>query len=380
MKRNFKKLLSLLLCIPLLLPFNTSIHAMIDPNHSLINFLPQNPGYSWRYNGSVEYGHLMTLTSVVEDGATTYLTVHGEVDDLSDGESNGDYSLQIVYELTDSSFVQVKDETMMLDSRYDRIELLRAPLNEGAMWQQTVYDEAGELNTLECTIESVTTNNAGHTVYTVYYDDIGSEYYERRELEQGVGVTRVIHLYEFEDSSYEMGYSLTQFSNFEDVPATSWYNPYLIPLTQTSAIGGYPDGLFHPNDTMTVAQFLKVILVTQDMNVDEGGTPWYMPYVNELLRDDIITEDTFTDYNAPISREDMAMLIVRVLNLSLDSQTSLNFNDTAAIDAEHLPYIKAAVDANIMEGYPDNTFRPKATATRAEVTKLIAYLYAKSTY
>lgn len=378
MKTITRKILSLLLCMPLIIPFSLSVNATIDSDHPLTEFVPQNPGYSWRYNGSVEYGHLMTLTSVVEDEGTTYLTIQGDVDDVSGGESGADYSLQVVYELTDTSFVQVKDESMMLDSKFDRIELLRAPFDEGAMWQQTVYDASGELHTLECTIESVTTNDMGHSVYTVYYDDLGSDYYERRKLEQGVGVTSVMHLEEFEDSSFEMGYSLTQYSSFEDVPATSWYNPYLMPLTQTSAIGGYPDGLFHPNDTMTVAQFLKVILVVQEMDVVEGGSPWYMPYVNQGIESGIITEDTFDDYNAPISREDMAMLIVRALDLPLTSQTTLNFSDAASIDSDHEAYVKAAVDARIMEGYPDNTYRPEATATRSEVTKLTAYLYAKT--
>lgn len=364
----------------LFVPIQIPVDALIDSTNPLTAFVPQTIGYSWRYNGSVEYGHLMTLTSVVEDSGTTYLTLHGDVDDMSGGESEGDYSLQIVYELTDTSWVQVKDEEMMLDSKFDRIELLRAPFNEGAMWQQTVYDENGNLHTLECTIESVTTNDAGHSVYTVYYDDIGSDYYERRELEQGVGVTKVMHLEELTNSSFEMGYTLYTGSSFNDVPVNAWYKPYLLPLSMTSAISGYPDGLFHPNDTMTTAQFLKIILVTQGATVEPNGNPWYTPYVNQAINDGMITADTFDDYNTPISREDMAMLMVRALDLPLDSSTSLTFTDTASIDSEHEPYIKEAVDAGIMEGYPDHSFRPKATATRAEVTKLTAYLYAKTTH
>ena len=115
----------------------------------------------------------------------------------------------------------------------------------------------------------------------------------------------------------------TTTNNFADVDPSAWYNTPASTMAAMGIIGGYPDGLFHGTDNITRAEFAAI-----------------------CARFDKNTENTKAD-----------------------------FSDISGHWAE-LDIAIAANNGWIM-GYPDGTFRPNQTITRAEAMALINRVLAR---
>ena len=47
--------------------------------------------------------------------------------------------------------------------------------------------------------------------------------------------------------------------SFPDINPDDWFAKDIKKLTETGVISGYPDGYFHPEREMTVAEFIKIL-------------------------------------------------------------------------------------------------------------------------
>ncbi len=168
--------------------------------------LPEKEGYKWVYNGFAEYGHTLVLDEIKEEEGKAVYSANGEVDDMSGGESDRDFSLSVTYAVTPQTITQEKTGEMMLDI-FDQMVLIQAPLEQGNTWTQTVKSEDGTETTLECTIEDIEEDD-GDKVYTVVYQDKNSPYYEKRVIREGVGVVNFIRLYITDEENFEISYFL----------------------------------------------------------------------------------------------------------------------------------------------------------------------------
>jgi hypothetical protein len=166
--------------------------------------LPEKEGYKWVYNGFAEYGHTLVLDQIKEEDGKVVYSATGEIDDMSGGESDRDFSLSVTYTLTPQSITQEKTGEMMMDI-FDKVVLIQAPLDQGNTWTQTVKNEDGAEITLECTIEEIEEND-GAKVYTVTYQDKNSPYYEKRVIREGIGVINFTRLYITDEENFEISY------------------------------------------------------------------------------------------------------------------------------------------------------------------------------
>lgn len=155
-------------------------------------------------------------------------------------------------------------------------------------------------------------------------------------------------------------------------------------LVEYGVIDGYSNGTFKPNNTITRAEFSKIIRNSLKLEVVEGNsfndtsTHWAKNEINTLVEKGIIVREEYgNDYlpNKNISRIEMAKMVVRALGL--DSQAKekagvkTNFADDSAIPSADKGYIIIASESSIIKGYPNNTFKPNDTATRAEASQMI---------
>ncbi|MFA9559329.1 S-layer homology domain-containing protein [Evansella sp. AB-rgal1] len=358
---------------------NVSAESIYDSTE-LKDLLPKDENYKWNYWGFVEYGHEMQVTSILKEENETYYSISGEVYDASGGESGGDYSLSLSYIVNSDVLIQAKREDMMLDSNFDRIELIRTPLEQGTAWTQEVLDENENEVTLETEITNVHMDD-GHKVFTVRYEDPNTPYFEERQIKENVGVIHFEKLMMDEEiGSYEVTYSLNEETSgvqleksYEDVSYDEWYMEYVPSLTSMNIIHGYPDGSFRPNDEVTVAEFLKLILHSISYKYENASDFWYSSYVNAAKALGIIDENEFEDYNRPISREEMVKILILAIGEEPSHSGEVAFEDAASISAEYRNYIESAVELGIIAGYADNTFRPDTPSTRGEVAKLSYY-------
>ncbi|MGE5473784.1 MAG: hypothetical protein ACM3UU_06145 [Ignavibacteriales bacterium] len=197
---------------------------------TLSKLLPYRENFQWKYFGFAEYGHFMKLDYIDRSGTEIRYNISGTVDDMSGGEAKLDNNLKITYLIKSNSLIQKKTEKRMLDSKFDSIELARLPLAKASKWTQSVIDKTGKSTVLDCVITDVTLDN-GQYVYSIYYKDKNSAYYEKRKLKQGVGVVSFEKLLEMKDGNFPVSYSLnTSLTGYSDKLEL---NSYLPPLNKT---------------------------------------------------------------------------------------------------------------------------------------------------
>ena len=76
-------------------------------------------------------------------------------------------------------------------------------------------------------------------------------------------------------------------------------------------------------------------------------------------------DDTFRPERA-VTREETVTILARGLGLPEPSGEMPEFADASEISPWAADSVAAAVSAGLVRGYPDNTFRPGRTVTRAE--------------
>lgn len=189
----------------------------------LSRLLPDSKGFKWNYNGFAEYGHIMKIEDIVnEDNKREYI-INGEVGDPSGGESDIDRNLDIKYIIKDNKLIQEKTEKAMMDSKFHKLTLIQTPLVAGTFWTEQVTDDEGMDTTINAYIQKVEINDELNTVYTVRYDDVNSEYYEIRTIEEGLGITSFEKLLELEDSSFPVSYFLYNTANTDQIEVKLYF-------------------------------------------------------------------------------------------------------------------------------------------------------------
>jgi len=377
-KLKHSKILIILVITMILSPINAFAQMDVELVE-LEDLFPKYNNYKWTYTGFAEYGHDMEVESIVVNDTSTNYIINGSVHDMSDGESDKDFSINLEYNVQSDVIIQTKDEETMMDSKYDEIELIRTPLEKGTTWQQEVEAEGVE-TTLESSITDVEKTDTG-VVFTVRYEDTNSDYYEEREIQTGVGVISFRKLMINNDDSYLVGYSINEETSgvdidvdFSDFGKNQWFTEYVSKLVTMDLIDGYPDGTFRPNGEISVAEFIKVTVESLSYYPKEDSDHWYDPYITKAIELELIEEGEFEDFNRPINREEMTKIIVNAIGEEPETG-QLNFSDTTEIDGEYLPYIYTAVELGIIAGYPsDKSFRPEQISTRAEASKLFVIL------
>ncbi|KNY29199.1 S-layer domain-containing protein [Pseudobacteroides cellulosolvens ATCC 35603 = DSM 2933] len=100
---------------------------------------------------------------------------------------------------------------------------------------------------------------------------------------------------------------------------------------------------------------------------------WAKEYANKLLELGIISgyEDNTIRPNREISRAEAVVIICKSVGLKPAENVKLKFTDNKSIPKWASGYVQVIVDNGILKGYPDNTFKPNAKITRAEVISLV---------
>ncbi len=111
----------------------------------------------------------------------------------------------------------------------------------------------------------------------------------------------------------------TETNSYTDVAPTAWYNTAVSTLSRMGILGGYEDGTFRPNASITRAEFAKIA-------------------VSFFEYEDISAENIFTDVAAGSWYEN---------------------------------FVAVAAKLGLIEGYAGNVYRPNESITRAEACTII---------
>ena len=144
-------------------------------------------------------------------------------------------------------------------------------------------------------------------------------------------------------------------------------------------VSGYPDGSFKPDSNITRAEFvsmaIKCFADASDTEydgsfLDVSNSDWYAKYISKALNMGIISKDVYFRPNDNITREEICKIAV-CLSGCEQSGGQLEYADSGSISEWAVPYVKAASENKIVNGYEDNTFRGGSLATRAEAAVIL---------
>lgn len=178
---------------------------------------------------------------------------------------------------------------------------------------------------------------------------------------------------------------------FTDVSRSSWYYDSVRAAWEKDLIDGVTRTLYKPDDTLTVAQAIKLSAALHQMLNNNGkvtlrnGSPyWYSSYVSYAVDNGII-EKMYLDYtpaqmNTPVKRNEFvhifygAMSDYRQINTVADNKIpDVITTDTYALE------IYTFYRAGILTGSDKNgTFYPTNDIKRSEVAAILSRMYDKT--
>lgn len=180
---------------------------------------------------------------------------------------------------------------------------------------------------------------------------------------------------------------------FPDVAEDCWAYSVISQLVNRKLIAGYPDGTFRPENTLSRAEFAAFLARAANLPVQQPDRPvhqdvepdaWYAPVIGATYKyigdfsgsgDGRLFKPT-----EPILREQAIAAFLRARQE--EEKTPVNpdilavrFKDHGEIAAQLKNMLGWAVEQNLVGGYPDGTFRPRGTLTRAEAAALLARMF-----
>lgn len=154
---------------------------------------------------------------------------------------------------------------------------------------------------------------------------------------------------------------------FKDVKVSSWFGKYVIDLYNDGIINGTSATTYAPNDTLTWAAALKLLLVSNgDLKAaDATGADWSKNAIAKAAELGLVAADF--DGAKAISRLEFCQVAAK-LNKLAESKTESKFTDCTD------GYVMALVDAKVISGMTETTFEPDASLTRAQIAKILYQL------
>jgi len=168
---------------------------------------------------------------------------------------------------------------------------------------------------------------------------------------------------------------------FRDFDANHWANQYLIKLVNAQILIPESNGKLHPNRPIDRGTFVKMLvehLWGKDFQPPISGITFpdiadtnFFDAVNFLVQKNVIKgypDGTFRPYQSLTRAEAVKILLAANKYRPPNTiQTPIFFDSTGW----ELPWVNEAQRRGIVRGFPDGTFRPHHELTRAEGVKLI---------
>lgn len=189
-----------------------------------------------------------------------------------------------------------------------------------------------------------------------------------------------------DDSELDQGSGGDACGSFNDID-DHWAVDYICNLYDRDVVKGRTNSKYYPNEDVTRAEFLKMVLLGLDYDVEEKSgvhytdvddDDWFYEYVTYATAHDIVDgyEDGTFRPNDDISR---AEAIVMVLKAADEEDYTYDEEDIEFWDVDESDWYAWAVvvadEANIISGYSDDSFKPESDISRGEAAKIVDLSY-----
>ena len=165
-----------------------------------------------------------------------------------------------------------------------------------------------------------------------------------------------------------------------------WAKDQIQSWVDNGNIKGYPGGTFKPDNNITRAEFMTIVNkafgYTEKAEIsysDVAAGSWYADAVAVAKAAGYINgyPNGTMKPDAPITRQEAAVIVAKIDELTADEAAAKDFTDASDIPSWSKGSVGACVKAEILTGYPDDTFLAKNNIKRGEsvvaLSKALAY-------
>jgi len=193
---------------------------------------------------------------------------------------------------------------------------------------------------------------------------------------------------------------------FSDLPDRHWAREVILKMAAEGVLQGYPDGTCRPDQVVTRAEFVSLLLRTLKLKEEERTADfsdvqpgnWYYRAVATAYHYGLVKGYAAVEQSSggqgekkqyfrphePVTREQVAAMLTRALEFNQPERKGLSeteikeclarFNDERKISTWARKAVAEAVTQEIIRGYPEGLFKPGAGATRAECAAMLRKL------
>jgi len=176
---------------------------------------------------------------------------------------------------------------------------------------------------------------------------------------------------------------------FTDIANHGWAQDAINLLAEREILSGVGDGTFNPDGVLTREQAVKLLILTLDLTIDpshnnsqadngykdcEFGS-WYYPYITYAKVNNLVNGVGKGEFGIgqQVTRQDLAVMLYRALkSRGKLSDETVEFADSDAVSDYAQMAVASLGGMGLITGFPDGSFGPKETTTRAQAAVIFA--------
>jgi hypothetical protein len=175
---------------------------------------------------------------------------------------------------------------------------------------------------------------------------------------------------------------------FPDLPANHPDREYIFDLYTRGVIQGYPDGTVRPDRKVSRAEFLKMLFGTANVTIpptefsyafpDVVDGEWYAPYVHFAKNRGIVEgyPDNYYRPNSPVNLVEALKIIFNITDIEAKENLDIWFGDVDATDW-FSRYVTTAYREGILDVQAQQNVFPARLLTRGDVAELLVKTFLK---
>ena len=178
-----------------------------------------------------------------------------------------------------------------------------------------------------------------------------------------------------------------QAASFTDVKDGAWYEAAVEYVTERGWMAGVSESSFAPNTDVTRGMMVTVLArlvggeTDNDAAIFADTTPgrWYTGPASWAAMNGIVAgvgESKFAP-NRAITRQDLCLMLykyIMAMGIELEDTIDRTFSDMDTVSEYASDAVIYCTGTGLIAGFEDSTFRPKSTATRAQLAQILMRL------
>jgi len=170
------------------------------------------------------------------------------------------------------------------------------------------------------------------------------------------------------------------YASFSDVGG-HWAEQRILRLVDLGVLSEGENGLFNPDAMVSRADFCVMINrafgLTGEVNINFDDLPtdnFYYPHIQTAIASGYLSgyDDNTVRPGGSLTRSEAAVILCKILKLPAATGAADKFADAESIPQWANSYVESVVAGGMMSGYPDETFAPLRSFTRAEAVAVIS--------